>query len=95
MIWQVRDPIEERRKARSKEDKEHADEAGFVTELADLGAEDKRLLVIESELASVLERMGRDGNTLSPCCAKPGTATRCSTRWSRPARRKRPARTSR
>ena len=65
LIWQVRDPQEERRKARSKEDKENADEFGFVTELADLGAEDKRLLVIETELASVLERMGREGNTLS------------------------------
>jgi hypothetical protein len=65
LFWQVRDPIEERRKARTKEDKASADEHGFVTELADVGTEDKRLLVVESELASVLERMGREGNTLS------------------------------
>jgi hypothetical protein len=62
MIWQVRDEIKETRKAKKDEE---GDEQGFVTELADLGVEDKRLLVIEPELASVLERMGRDGNTLS------------------------------
>ena len=38
---------------------------GYVTEVEDEGVEDKRLLSYESELASVLERMGRDGNTLS------------------------------
>lgn len=32
----------------------------------DEGVEDKRLLVIESELANVLKVMSRDGNTLSP-----------------------------
>jgi hypothetical protein len=62
LIWEVRDEIEETRKARKDED---GDEHGFVTELADIGVEDKRLLVIEPELASVLERMQRDGNTLS------------------------------
>ena len=41
------------------------DEHGFVEELTDIGVEDKRLLIIEPELASVLERMQRDGNTLS------------------------------
>jgi hypothetical protein len=65
LIWAVRDPIEKRRKARTKEDKKRADEAGFITELADLGVDDKRLFVVESELASVLERMKREGNTLS------------------------------
>ena len=62
LIWQVRDEIEETRKARKDE---VGDAAGFITELADVGVEDKRLLVIEPELASVLERMGREGNTLS------------------------------
>jgi hypothetical protein len=61
LIFQVRDPIEDTRKAKDGEDSED----GFVTELADLGVDDKRLLLIEPELASVLERMQRDGNTLS------------------------------
>lgn len=61
LVWQVRDPIEQTRKAKDDEDAED----GFVTELADLGVEDKRLLVVEPELASPLERMQRDGNTLS------------------------------
>ncbi|HEU4907060.1 MAG TPA: hypothetical protein VFT19_13235 [Solirubrobacterales bacterium] len=52
MIWEVRDPIEETRK--KKEDA-----------VADPGVDDKRLLVVETELASVLERMAATGNTLS------------------------------
>lgn len=35
-------------------------------QVVDEGVEDKRLLVIESELANVLKVMSRDGNTLSP-----------------------------
>ena len=61
-IWQVRDPVEESRQARKGE---QGDESGLVTETVDPGVEDKRLHVVESELASVLERMGREGNTLS------------------------------
>lgn len=34
--------------------------------VVDPGAEDKRLLVVESEFASTLRVLGRDGNTLSP-----------------------------
>lgn len=34
--------------------------------VVDEGVEDKRLLVLESEFASVLKVMGREGNTLSP-----------------------------
>jgi hypothetical protein len=34
--------------------------------VVDEGVDDKRLLVLESELASVLKVMGREGNTLSP-----------------------------
>lgn len=62
LIWQVRDPIEETRKARKGES---GDEHGFVTERVDVGIGDRRLLVVEPELASVLERMQREGNTLS------------------------------
>jgi len=50
LIYATRDPSEKR-------DKEGA--------LLDPGAEDKRLLVVEEELASVLKVMGREGNTLS------------------------------
>jgi hypothetical protein len=62
LIWAVRDSIEETRKARKDE---QGDEDGFFTELSDLGVEDKRALLIEPELSSVLDRMSRDGNTLS------------------------------
>lgn len=65
LIWEVRDPIEQRRKARTKEERERADEDGYITELLDEGVYDKRLLIAETEFASVLARMGREGNTLS------------------------------
>lgn len=65
LIWEVRDPIEEVRRPKRSEAVD-SDANGFVTELADLGIDDKRLLVIEPELASVLERMQREGNALSP-----------------------------
>jgi len=42
-----------------------ADREG-VDRVVDAGVADKRLLVVESEFASVLRVMGRDGNTLSP-----------------------------
>jgi hypothetical protein len=53
LIWNVRDQI-------NKYDAEQDQEV-----IADQGITDKRLLVQESELASVLRAMGRDGNTLS------------------------------
>jgi hypothetical protein len=62
LIWLVRDAIEEVHAA-GDDDLEAVD--GFVTEITDVGVEDKRALVIEPEFASVLERMNRDGNTLS------------------------------
>lgn len=62
-IWQMRDEVKGTRKARKGE--EGGDENGLITEVVDPGVEDKRLLVVEPEMASVLERMGRDGNTLS------------------------------
>lgn len=52
LIWEVRDPIEETRKKKGDA-------------VADPGVDDKRLLVVETELASVLERMAATGNTLS------------------------------
>ena len=66
LIWAVRDPVYQHKVARSKQDKERAGEDGMVTDLVDVGIEDKRLLVIESELANVLSQLQREGNTLSP-----------------------------
>ena len=58
LIWQVRDPI-----TRLERDRK----SGAVEEvLIDAGVSDKRLLVHESEFASVLRQTGRQGNTLSP-----------------------------
>lgn len=54
LIWEVRDGDE------LPDDVEDIDVEKF-----DLGAPDKRLTVVEVELASALERMARDGNTLS------------------------------
>ena len=60
LIWAVRDPIE---KKEPTKDKGHL--TGYETVIADHGVEDKRLLVTESELASTLRVLGREGNTLS------------------------------
>ena len=58
LIWQVRDPIHRLERDRK---------SGAVEEvLVDAGVSDKRLLVHESEFASVLRQTGRQGNTLSP-----------------------------
>jgi hypothetical protein len=54
LIHAVRDPV-------VKEDKKTGE-----PETIDEGVIDKRLLVLASELASVLKTMSRDGNTLSP-----------------------------
>lgn len=42
----------------------------------DPGVDDKRLLVIEPEFASVLKRANRKGTRLVRCCAARGTAAR-------------------
>ena len=57
LIWHVRDPIE----------KTVTDKKTFETrvEIEDSGVTDKRMLVTETEFASVLRVAGRDGNTLS------------------------------
>jgi hypothetical protein len=54
LIHAVRDPV-------SKENRKTGE-----TETVDEGVTDKRLLVVEPELASTLKMMARDGNTLSP-----------------------------
>jgi hypothetical protein len=59
IIWAVRDPIW----------KHTADKAGDP-ELIDAGVDDKRLLVIAPEFASVLRVLLREGNTLSPVLRK-------------------------
>ncbi|TDJ16999.1 MAG: DUF3987 domain-containing protein [Gammaproteobacteria bacterium] len=60
LIWQVRDPIEKQQ--RTKENGQTC----YETVVDDPGVDDKRLLVCESEYASVLKVMRREGNTLSP-----------------------------
>jgi hypothetical protein len=60
LIYRVRDPVE---------GIHHVKEKGRVVDtqtiVVDPGVEDKRLLVIETEFASVLKRTGREGNALS------------------------------
>ncbi|TCO57647.1 DUF3987 domain-containing protein [Caldanaerobacter subterraneus] len=58
LIWAIRDKREDYIK-----DKKTGE---FVKEIVDLGVEDKRLLVTESEFATILKRMQREGNVLSP-----------------------------
>ncbi len=57
LIWHVRDPVEKLVKNKTTGEME--------PEVVDPGIADKRLLVQESEYASVLRVAGRDGNTLS------------------------------
>ena len=45
-------------------------------EIDELGVEDKRRLVVQSEFAAVLKMLGRDGNTLSALLREHGTARR-------------------
>lgn len=59
VIWNVRDPILETKPRKGKPG-EH-DEV-----ITDGGVTDKRLFLIEGELANVLKVMSREGNTLSP-----------------------------
>lgn len=60
LIWAVRDPIEKKDPV-----KEKGKVVRYETVLADHGIDDKRLLVVEPEFASVLRQSARDGNTLS------------------------------
>jgi hypothetical protein len=61
LLWAVRDPIEKTEVLREK----GKPTGQTVTYEADPGSEDKRLLVVEPEFASVLQVMGREKNTLS------------------------------
>ncbi|MGH2500285.1 MAG: DUF3987 domain-containing protein [Candidatus Limnocylindria bacterium] len=60
LIWAVRDPVIRREAIR-----ERGRVVGYESVQADPGIADKRLLVYESELASALRVIERDGNTLS------------------------------
>jgi hypothetical protein len=60
LIWAVRDQIEKQEPIR-----EGRTITGYQPVITDKGVDDKRLLVIEPEFASVLRVAGRDGNTLS------------------------------
>ena len=61
LIWQVRDPIV---KTVAKKDRD-AGKTDYEEEIVDPGVNDKRLLVVESEFATVLRHLARDGNILS------------------------------
>ena len=61
LVWSVRDPIEKEQPI--KEDGRVVD---YQTVIEDAGITDKRLLVMETEFASTLRVLGREGNTLSP-----------------------------
>jgi hypothetical protein len=61
LIWHVRDPIDRQHPIR-----ERGRVTGYETVREDEGVADKRLLVTETEFASTLKVMMRDGSTLSP-----------------------------
>ncbi len=58
LIWQVRDPIYEKQRDRKTGQEQEV--------MVDEGEADKRLIVLEPELAQVLKVMCREGNILSP-----------------------------
>jgi hypothetical protein len=60
LIWAVRDPVEKQEPIR--EDKKIT---GYQQVIVDPGVSDKRLMVMEPELARLLQSTRRDGNTLS------------------------------
>jgi hypothetical protein len=77
LIYHVRDPLYEEKEV---VDKAHPEQPPTKKrELKDAGVEDKRLLVIESELANVLKVMGREGNTLSGVIRQAWDSGRLST----------------
>lgn len=64
LIHAVRDPIEKREPVREG-GKKTGRVLDYETVVTDSGVEDKRLLAMEEEFASVLKLMGREGNILS------------------------------
>ena len=65
VIHHVRDPRSATRKARTADEKLQAGDDGFIEEVVDGGASDKRLMVIVSEMAQVFSVIARKDNTLS------------------------------
>jgi len=57
LIWDVRDPVVKKQKGRGTDAK--------TEDVYDAGIDDKRLLVVETEFASLLRTIGRRENTLS------------------------------
>jgi hypothetical protein len=60
LIWGVRDPIERQEPLRDKKKRI----VGYQSVVEDPGISDKRLLIVESELAATLRVMAREGSTL-------------------------------
>lgn len=75
VIWEVRDEVFKQVPVKDEETKKVT---GYTEEVADPGVSDKRRLIYESELASVLARMGREGNTLSPVVRQAWDGSRLS-----------------
>lgn len=65
LIWDVRDPIMKKEPIRKEPGKKDSDIIGYREVIDDHGVDDKRLMVVESEFASVLRTAKREGNTLS------------------------------
>lgn len=63
LIWQVRDPITKRQPVYGGKPRRIVE---YEEVVADDGEDDKRCLIIETEFASPLKVIGREGNTLSP-----------------------------
>jgi hypothetical protein len=61
LIWTIRDAIEKQQPI-----KERGRVVDYQTVVEDAGVSDKRLMVIEPELAATFKVMTREGNTLSP-----------------------------
>jgi hypothetical protein len=62
VIWAIRDPITKRHPIKEKGGRI----IGYESVIEDDGVDDKRLFVLESEFASVIQVLERQGNTLSP-----------------------------
>ncbi len=60
LIWQVRDPIE-----RTEPVKEKGRVTGYQNVIVDEGVSDKRLMIVEPELARLFRVLEREGSTLS------------------------------
>jgi len=65
LVWAVRDEI-----IKKVPIKEGGKITGYQDQIEDEGIKDKRLMVVEAEMASVLRVMGREGNPLSPVIRK-------------------------